>query len=75
MDEFRQPGKSSEGFGIGSRCAVSRKVVFSKDLFGEVEDTRIVGSGSGIRTPGYSFEEQTWTEVEFTEEIYGRINQ
>ena len=52
MDEFRQPGKNSEGFSIGSSCVVSRKGAFSKDLFGEVEDTRIAQSGSGIRIPG-----------------------
>ena len=37
--KFRQPGKNSEKFGIGSRCGVSRKGAFSKDLFGELEDT------------------------------------
>ena len=41
MDEYRQPGKSFEGYDIGSSCGVSRKETFSKDLFGEVEETRI----------------------------------
>ena len=41
IDGFRQSGKSSEVFGIGSGSDVSRKGAFSKDLFGEVEDTRV----------------------------------
>ena len=53
MDKFRQPGKSSEGFGIRFSCGVSRKGAFSRDLFGEEEDTRIVESGRRIRTPVY----------------------
>ena len=64
MDEIRQSDRSSEGFGIGSRCVVSRKSRkggFSKDLFGEVEDTRAAESGSGIRSPGYGNEVQTGT--------------
>ena len=36
IDQFRQPGRSSEGFGIGSSCGVSGKEAFSEDLFGEV---------------------------------------
>ena len=66
MDEIRQSGKSSEGFGIGSSCGgVSRKGAFSKDLFGEVEDTRIAESASRIRNPVYGNEVQPGTEVEF----------
>ena len=34
MNIFRQPCKKSEGLGIGSRCSVSRKWSFIKDLFG-----------------------------------------
>ena len=30
IDEIRPPGKSSEGFGIGSSCGVSRKEAFSE---------------------------------------------
>ena len=75
MDEIRPPGKSSEGFGIGSSCGVSRKEAFSEDLFGEVEDTRVAESGSRLRTPGYSDEVQTGTEVEITEEVCGQTNQ
>ena len=75
MDEFRQPGRGSEGFGIGSRCGVSRKGAVSKDLFGEVEDTRIAESGSRKRIPGDADEVQTGTEIEFTKEICGQINQ
>ena len=33
IDQFRQPGRSSEGFGIGSSCGVSREGAFSKDPF------------------------------------------
>ena len=75
MDEFWQPGKSSEGFGIGSRCGVSREGAFSKDLFGEVEDTRVAGSCSRRRIPGYGGEVETGNEVEFTEEVCGQMNQ
>ena len=75
MDEFRQTGKISEGLGVGSRCGVSRKGGFSKDLFGEMEDTRIAESGSRIRIPGYGNERQTGTEVEFTDKICGQTNQ
>ena len=75
VDELQPPGKSSEGCGFGFRCGVSRKGAFSKDLFGEVEDTRITESSSRIRIPGYGNEVQTGTEVEFTEEVCGRINQ
>ena len=74
MDEIRQPDKSSEGFGIGSSCGVSRKGAFSEDLFGEVEDLRIAESGRRIRIPGYGEEVQTGTEVEFTEEVSGQVN-
>ena len=75
MDKFRQPGKSSVGFGIGSHCGVPRRGAFSEDLFGEVKDRRNAESGSRIRSPGYGNEVQTGTEVEFTEEICGQINQ
>ena len=74
MNELRQRGKGSEEFGIGSGCGVPRRSVI-EDLFGEVEDTRNAESGSRIRIPGYSVEVQTETEVEFTEEICGQINQ
>ena len=67
MVEFREPGKSSEGLGIGSCWGVSRSGAFSKDLFWEVEDTRIAENYSSIRTRGYLDEVQTRTEVEFTE--------
>ena len=75
MDEIRQPGKSSEGFGIGSRCGVSREGAFSKDPFVEVEDKRIAESGSRIRFPAYGNEVETGNEVEFTEEVCGQVNQ
>ena len=75
IDQFRQPGRSSEGFGIGSSCGLPRRGAFGKDLSGEVEDTRIAESGSRTRIPGYSDEVQTGTEVEITEEICGQINQ
>ena len=75
MDELQPTGKSSEGFGIGSSCGVSRKEAFSKDLFGEMEDTRIAESGSRKRIPGYGDEVQTGTEAEFTEEACGQLNQ
>ena len=48
---------------------------FSKDLFEEVEDTRIAVIGFRLRIPGYSDEVQTGTEVEFTERVCGQINQ
>ena len=60
---------------MGSRCGVSRKGAFSKNLIGEMEDTRIVESGSRIRIPGYGDEVHTGTEVEFTEANCGQINQ
>ena len=75
IDGFRQPGRSSEGFGIGSNCGISRKGTFSEDLFGEVEDTRNAESGSRIRILGYGEEVQTGTEVKFTEDVCGQINQ
>ena len=74
-NEFRQPGKSSEVFGIGSRRVASRNGPFSKDLFGEVGHTRAVGSCSRRRIPGYGDEVQTASEVEFTEEVCGQVNQ
>ena len=72
-DEIRPPGKSSEGFGIGSSCGVSRKEAFSEDLFGE--DTRIAESDSGIRIPDCGDEVQNGNEAEFTEEVCGQTNQ
>ena len=75
IDEIRQPGKSSEGFGIGSSSCVSRKEAFSEDLFGEVEDTRVAESGSGIRIPNCGDEVQNGNEAEFTEEVCGQTNQ
>ena len=75
MDEFRPPGKSSEGFDIGSSCSVSKKEAFSEDLFWEVEDTRVAESGSGIRIPNCGDEVQNGTEAEFTEEVCGQANQ
>ena len=73
MDEIRQPGKSSEGFGIGSSCGVSRKEAFSEDLFGE--DKRIAENDSGIRIPDCGDEVQIGNEAEFTEEVCGQTNQ
>ena len=75
MVEFRQTGKGSEWFGIGSDCGVSGIGAFSNDLFGELEDTRVAESGSKMRSPGYGYEVQTRTEVEFTEEYCGQKNQ
>ena len=75
MDEIRPPGKSSEGVGIGSSCGVSGKGAFSKDLFGEVEDTRAANGGSGIRILDCGGEVQNGTEAEFTEEVCGQTNQ
>ena len=75
IDEFWQPGKSSERFGIGSSCGVSRKEAFSEDLFGEIEDTRVAESGSGIRIPDCGDEVQNGTQAEFTEEVCAQINQ
>ena len=75
IDQFRQPGRSSEGFGIGSSCGFSRKGAFGKDLFGEVEDLSIAVSGSRIRIPGDGDEVQIEPEVEFTDEICGQTNQ
>ena len=75
MDKFRQPGKSSEGFGIGSSCGVSKKGAFSENLFGEVEDSRIADSDSIGKIPGYGEEVKTGTEIEFTEEICDQVNQ
>ena len=75
MDNFRKPGRSSEGFGVASRCCASRKRAFSKDLLGEVEETRIAESGKGKRIPGYGDGVQPGTEVELTEEVCGQINQ
>ena len=73
-DEFRQPDKSSEGFGIEPSCGVSRKRAFRKDLFGEVRDT-VAESGSRIRIPGDGDEVQTGPEAKFTGDICGQTNQ
>ena len=75
MDKFWQPAESSEGFGIGSRCGLSRKRAFGKDLSGEVDDMSIAESGSRIRIPGDGNEVQTATEVELADEIGGQTNQ
>ena len=75
IDQFRQPGRSSEWFDIGSSCDLPRRGAFKKDLSGEVEDTKIAESGSRTKIPGYSDEVQAGTEVEFTEEVCGQINQ
>ena len=75
IDQFQQPGRSFEGFGIGSSCGLLRRGAFGKDLSGEVEDMSIVESGSRIRIPGDGDEVQTGPEVEFTEEVFGQINQ
>ena len=75
IDQFRQPGKTSGVFGIGSSCCVSGKEAFSEDLFGEVEDKRIAESGSSIRIPGDGDEVQTGPEVEVTEEVCCQTNQ
>ena len=75
MDKFWQPAKSFEGSGIGSRCGLSRKRAFGKDLSGEVDDMSIAESGSRIRIPGDGKEVQTATEVELADEIGGQTNQ
>ena len=75
IDQFRQSGGSSEGFGISSSCSLSRRGAFGKDLSGEVEDMSIAESGSRIRIPGDGDEVQTGPEVEFTEEVFRQINQ
>ena len=75
IDQFQQPGRSFEGFGIGSSCGLLRRGAFGKDLSGEVEDMSIVESGSRIRNPGDGDKVQTGPEVEFTEEVFGQINQ
>ena len=75
IDEFRQSGKSSEGFGIVSSCCVSRKRASGKDLSGEVEDTRVAESDSRVRSQGYGNELQTGNEVQLTEEVCGQVNQ
>ena len=74
IDQFRQRGRSSEGFGIGSSCGLSRKRAFGKDLSVEVEDMSIAESGSRIRIPGDGDEVQTGPEVEFMDEICGQTN-
>ena len=74
-EELGQSGKSFEGFGIGSSCGVSGKRAVSKDVFGEVENTRIAASGSRMKIPGYDIEVQTGTEVALTEEVCGQIYQ
>ena len=71
--QFRQPGRSSVGFGIGSSCGLSRKDAFGKDLSEEVEDMSIAEGGSRIRFPGDGDEVQTGPEVEFTDEICREI--
>ena len=75
IDQFRQPGRSSEGFGIGSSCGVSRKGALGKDLFGEVDDTRIAESGGRLRFPAYGDEVETGNEGKFMEEVCGQVNQ
>ena len=75
IDQFRQPGRSFEGFGIGSSCGLSRRGAFGKDFSGEVEDMSIAESCSRIRIPGYGDEVQTGPEVEFTEEVCDQTNQ
>ena len=75
IDQFRQPGRSFEGYGIGSSCGLSRRGAFGKDLSGEVEDMSIAESGSRIRIPGDGDEVQTEPEVEFTEEVCDQTNQ
>ena len=67
IDQFRQPGRSSEGFGIGSSSGVSRKGAFGKDLFGDKEGSRIAENGSRRRLPGDGDEMQTGPEVDFTD--------
>ena len=74
MDQFWQPGRSSEGFGIGSSCGLSRKGAFGKDLSGEVEVTRNAESGSRIKIPAYGDALETGNEVEFTEEVCDQPN-
>ena len=54
---------------------MSRKGAFGKDLFGEVEDTRVAGSCSRRRIPGYGEAVETGTEVEFMEEVCSQMNQ
>ena len=61
IDHFRQPGRSSEGFGIGSNCGLSRKGAFGNDLSGEVEDMSIAESSSRKRISGDDDEVQTGT--------------
>ena len=73
MDEFRQPGKCSEGFDIGSSSGVSIKGAFGKDLFVEAEDMRVAESGSRLQTPGCGDAVQTGSEVDFTEEICSQV--
>ena len=75
IDQFRQPGRIFEGFGIGSSCGLSRRGAFSKDLSGEVEDMSIAESGSRKGIPGDGDEVQTGTEAEFTEEVCGQTSQ
>ena len=75
IDQFRQPDRSFEGFGIRSSCGLSRRGAFGKDLSGEVEDMSIAESGSRIRIPGDGDEVQTGPEVEFTEEVCDQTNQ
>ena len=75
IDQFRQPGRSSEECGFGSSYGLSRRGAFSKGLSGEVEDMSIAERGSRIRIPGDGNEGQTGPEVEFTNEFCGHTNQ
>ena len=73
-NEFRQSGESSKVFDIGSSSSVSRKGVFSNDLFGLVGDTRTAESGSRIKIQGYGNELETWTETNFTKDVCVQTN-
>ena len=75
IDQFLQPGRSFEGFGIGSSCGLSRRGALGKDLSREVEEMSIAESGSRIRIPGDGDEVQTGPEVEFTKEVCDQTNQ
>ena len=75
IDQFRQPGRSFEGFGIGCSCGLSRRGALGKDLSVEVEDMSIAESGSRIGIPGDGDEVQTGPEAEFTEEVCDQTNQ
>ena len=62
LDEFRQPGKTSEDFGIDSSYDVLRKGALSKYQVGKVEDKRITESVSRKGIPDFSDEVQTGSE-------------